>query len=103
MATKRPVVAVWVAGAVEGATAFAAPAPSPMPKARPAPRSIALPGAPPTGGVVMDFIAYDRAHGRLWVPAGNTGSVDVIDVATDKVTRVEGFATKEVERNGRKR
>jgi DNA-binding beta-propeller fold protein YncE len=72
-------------------------------KAQPAPRSIALPGAPPAGGVVMDFIAYDRAHGRVWVPAGNTGSVDVIDVATDKVTRIEGFATKEVERDGRKR
>lgn len=51
----------------------------------------------------MDFIAYDRAHGRVWVPAGNTGSVDVIDVATDEVTRIEGFATKEIERDGRKR
>jgi DNA-binding beta-propeller fold protein YncE len=52
---------------------------------------------------VMDFIAYDPALGRVWVPAGDTGSVDVIEVATEKVTRLEGFATKEVERNGRKR
>jgi DNA-binding beta-propeller fold protein YncE len=51
----------------------------------------------------MDFIAYDRAHDRVWVPAGNTGSVDVIDVATDNVTRIEGFTTKDVERDGRKR
>ena len=67
-----------------------------------APKSIALPGAPATG-VGMDFIAYDQAHGRVWVPAGNTGSVDVIATATGKLTRIEGFATKEVERNGTKR
>jgi DNA-binding beta-propeller fold protein YncE len=83
-------------------TAWSAPASPPPPSSRPAPRQIALPGAPATG-VVMDFIAYDRAHHRLWVPAGDTGSVDVIDIATDKVSRVQGFATKEVERNGRKR
>jgi DNA-binding beta-propeller fold protein YncE len=79
--------------------AVAGPA-SPEP-ATPA-RSIALPGAPATG-VGMDFIAYDAAHGRVWVPAGNTASVDVIDVATDAVTRIAGFATREVERNGTKR
>src|SRR5262245_66321801 len=63
---------------------------------------IALPGAP-AGGVFMDFVAYDRSRHRVWVPAGNTGSVDVIDAATAKVTRIEGFPTKEVERNGNKR
>jgi DNA-binding beta-propeller fold protein YncE len=39
----------------------------------------------------MDYIAYDRAHHRVWVPAGNTGSVDVVDVKDDQVTRVEGL------------
>ena len=63
-----------------------------MPKAV---RSIPLPGAPSTG-VAMDFIAYDQAHARVWVPAGNTGSVDVIDTASGKVTRIEGFPTAEV-------
>jgi DNA-binding beta-propeller fold protein YncE len=87
-------------GAMACATVWAAP---PASKARPAPRSIVLPGAPRLGGIFMDFIGYDRAHGRLWVPAGNTGSVDVIEVASDKITRIEGFATKEVERDGRKR
>jgi len=102
MSTKRrAVVAAAVAGLVS-ATAWSAPPSPPAPASRPAPRQIALPGAPATG-VVMDFIAYDPAHHRLWVPAGDTGSVDVIDVATDKVSRVEGFATKETERNGRKR
>jgi DNA-binding beta-propeller fold protein YncE len=64
--------------------------------------SVALPGAP-AGGVAMDYIAYDRAHHRVWVPAGNTGSVDVVDVRDDHVTRVEGFPTSELERNGTKR
>lgn len=66
-------------------------------------RAIALPGAPPTGGVVMDYLAYDRARRRVWVPAGNTGSVDVIDVDSGNVQQVGGFVTKEMERNGRKR
>jgi DNA-binding beta-propeller fold protein YncE len=51
----------------------------------------------------MDYIAYDREHHRVWVPAGNTGSVDVVDAQTGDVTRIEGFATAEIERNGRKR
>ena len=64
--------------------------------------SIALPGAP-SSGVFMDYIAYDQAHHRVWVPAGNTGSVDVVDVTNDRVTRVEGFPTAEIERGGTKR
>jgi hypothetical protein len=65
-------------------------------------QSIALPGAP-EGGVFMDYIAYDRAHRRVWVPAGNTGKVDVVEVATGQVSPIEGFPTAELERNGRKR
>jgi DNA-binding beta-propeller fold protein YncE len=59
---------------------------------------IALPGGPPVG---MDFIAYDAATGRLWVPAGNTGNVDVIDTATRKITTIGGFATAASPRPGR--
>src|SRR3989442_1749270 len=65
-------------------------------------QSIALPGAP-ADGVFMDYIAYDRAHRRVWVPAGNTGRVDVIDVGSGKVTEVGGFPTQEMERRGKKR
>ncbi|HXY41641.1 MAG TPA: hypothetical protein VEQ10_18330 [Vicinamibacteria bacterium] len=64
---------------------------------------LALPGAPPSGGVFMDYIAYDRQQRRVWVPAGNTGSVDVVDAASEKITRVEGFPTAEFERGGTKR
>jgi DNA-binding beta-propeller fold protein YncE len=102
MSMKRRIAGAGAMASLVCATAWSAPPAPPPPSARPAPRQIALPGAAATG-VVMDFIAYDAAHRRLWVPAGDTGSVDVIDLATDKVSRVQGFATKEVERNGRKR
>jgi DNA-binding beta-propeller fold protein YncE len=55
---------------------------------------------PPAAPVVMDYLAYDAAQKRLWVPAGNTGNVDVID-ASGKVTPVAGFATAPSSRPGR--
>jgi DNA-binding beta-propeller fold protein YncE len=70
--------------------------------AGPTAKKIDLPGAP-AGGVVMDYLAYDRAHRRVWVPAGNTGSVDVIDVDSGQVHQLSGFVTAEIERKGRKR
>src|SRR5438128_4401014 len=63
-------------------------------------KPISLPGA--TGAVALDYFAYDRATGKLWVPASNTGSVDVIDEATDAVSQVSEFQTGEIERRGRK-
>ena len=42
----------------------------------------------------MDYLAVRRRHtAAIWVPAGNTGNVDVVDVATGKVTPVGGFPT----------
>ena len=63
-------------------------------------KPISLPGA--TGAVALDYFAYDRVTGKLWVPASNTGSVDVIDDKTDAVSQVAGFQTGEVELRGRK-
>lgn len=65
-------------------------------------RAIALPDAP-ADGVFMDYLAYDRAHHRVWVPAGNTGKVDVVEVPSGAIAQVDGFPTKEMERKGRKR
>ena len=53
---------------------------------------IPLPGA--QGVVSLDYLAAERASGRVWIPAGNTGSVDVLDVGSRKVTRIEGFTTR---------
>ncbi len=63
---------------------------------------LALPGAPPDG-VFLDYLAVDRARGRVWVPAGGTGNVDVIDTKTHEVRPIDKFPTAEVERGGRKR
>ena len=62
--------------------------------------AIGLTGGPP---VTMDYLAYDPATNRIWVPAGNTGQVDVVDVGTGKVTAIGGFATAPARRPGRPR
>ncbi|MEO6953392.1 MAG: hypothetical protein ABI321_16445 [Polyangia bacterium] len=64
--------------------------------------TIALPGAP-ADGILMDFLLYDPRTKTVWIPAGNSGSVDVLDTRTDKLTRIEGFPTKEIDRHGTKR
>jgi DNA-binding beta-propeller fold protein YncE len=63
-------------------------------------KPIPLPGS--SGVVRLDYFAYDRSTGQLWVPASNTASVDVIDENSDAVSQVTGFKTGEVELRGRK-
>jgi DNA-binding beta-propeller fold protein YncE len=63
-----------------------------------APNSIALPGGPPVG---MDYLAYDATHHRIWVPAGNTGNVDVVDTVIGLVTPIGGFVTRPSTRSDR--
>ena len=62
---------------------------------------ISLPGA--NGLVVLDYFAYDPASARLWVPAGNMGSVDVIDTNTSQVSQVGGFPVAQVQFKGKMR
>jgi DNA-binding beta-propeller fold protein YncE len=62
---------------------------------------LALPGATPP--VSLDYLAYDHANERVWVPVGDTGSADVLDVANGRFTRVDGFKTGEREVRGKKR
>ena len=66
-----------------------------------APREFALPGA--SGPVTVDFIAYERDRDRVWIPVGETGSVDVFDIASTRLRAVDGFKTQEREVRGRKR
>jgi DNA-binding beta-propeller fold protein YncE len=53
-----------------------------------------------TGDVSMDYIAFDPTTNSLWVPGGNTGAVDVVDVATGKVRQIQGQPTAEVQARG---
>src|SRR5262249_30647881 len=64
-------------------------------------KPLPLPGA--HGLVMLDYFAYDRDSRLLWVPAANTGSVDVIDTTTDQIRRIEGFAVAQVEFRGKSR
>jgi DNA-binding beta-propeller fold protein YncE len=41
----------------------------------------------------MDYLAFDAASGRVWVPAGNTGRIDVLDTKSGKLESIEGVAT----------
>src|SRR5207244_4327184 len=63
-------------------------------------QALSLPGA--HGVVTLDYFAYDRLRARLWVPAGNTASVDVIDGKTDQITRIQGFHTAGVSLRGKR-
>lgn len=65
-------------------------------------RRIALPGAS-AAGVSLDYLAYDHAHRRVWIPAGETGTVVALDAADAHLGVIPGFPTAEVERNGVKR
>src|SRR5881409_1230508 len=56
---------------------------------------ISLPGA--SGVVALDYFAYDRATGKVWVPASNTGSVDVIDEKSDAVSQRSEEHTSELQ------
>lgn len=52
---------------------------------------------------MLDYLAIDRVGHRVWVPAGGTGNVDVIDTETQELRAIEKFPTAEVERGGKKR
>jgi DNA-binding beta-propeller fold protein YncE len=62
---------------------------------------VPLPGA--TAPAALDYIAFEAAHSRVWLPVGNTGSADVYDTAAGTFARVDGFKTAEKEFKGKKR
>jgi hypothetical protein len=64
-------------------------------------RAVALPGVSPPA--FLDYIAWEAARARVWVPVANTGSVDVLSTADNTFARVDGFKTAEREIRGKKR
>ena len=61
-----------------------------------------VPGAT-EAGIYMDYIAFDPATHSVWVPAGNTGAVAVVDAASGGVRQIDGFPTAEMGTGERKR
>ncbi len=92
----EPVANAHVPSAVD-----AGAAPAPAGPVQLTAKALPLPGA--TAPVSVDYLAIDRARGRVWVPVGDTGSVDVLDLATSAFSRVDGFKTGEREIRGKKR
>jgi DNA-binding beta-propeller fold protein YncE len=80
----------------------ASPSGPPRAQAPAATSVIPLPGGGPDG-VLMDYLLFDPRTNAVWVPAGNTGSVDVLDAASGRLARITGFPTRELERHGRRR
>ncbi len=62
---------------------------------------MALPGA--KAPITLDLVAYDRSAGRVWVPVGDTASVDVFEIAAGIFKRVDGFKAIVREVRGQKR
>jgi DNA-binding beta-propeller fold protein YncE len=65
-------------------------------------RSQVLPGASPAG-ISMDYIAFDPSTRSVWVPAGNTGMVVVVDSTDGSLRTITGFSTAEMGTGDRKR
>jgi hypothetical protein len=58
-----------------------------------APTTIQLPGG--EGGIGLDDLRYSPSLGKLLVPGGRTGKLDLVDPVSGAVTSIEGFAAKE--------
>ncbi|HXN42225.1 MAG TPA: SgcJ/EcaC family oxidoreductase [Myxococcaceae bacterium] len=63
-----------------------------IPKLRLVSRRIPIPGAEGKP-VALDYLAADRDSGRIWIPAGNTGGVMLINAETGAVSNLDGFPT----------
>lgn len=73
-----------------------------------APPSLTVSGLPlldGKGDAGFDYIAYERARDRIWLPyvRGDAGYVDVFDVQKHAFSRVATMKTTAVEKDGKKR
>jgi DNA-binding beta-propeller fold protein YncE len=97
-----PVAPVSSASATSDAVPPAEAGPSTAPgPVRLTGKPLPLPGA--SGPAFLDYLVYEHAHERVWVPVGSTGSVDVLDIASQTFSRIDGFKTAEREMRGKKR
>ncbi len=67
-------------------------APAPAPAAAPTVTGIGLPGG--SAGIGFDDLGFAAPLGRVLVPAGRTGNLDLIDPATHRITPLSGFSSQ---------
>src|SRR5262249_10515541 len=97
---KRSIVLVMSVAAVGfGAISLSAKAQNNRPPSSYTVRTLSLPDQG-SGDVSMDYIAIDSATNSLWVPGGNTGAVDVVDLGTGNVRQIPEFPTAQVQARG---
>src|SRR5215216_1528187 len=58
------------------------------------PTPVSLPDG--SGGIGFDDLGYDAQLGRVLVPAGRTGNLDLIDPTTLNVTTIAGFSSQDL-------
>jgi DNA-binding beta-propeller fold protein YncE len=95
--TVSPSEGIADAGTAASASAAGTP-PSPIKLTA---KAIALPGI--SGHAALDYLVFESSRGRIWVPVGDTGSVDVFDPASAQFTRIDGFKSAERDMHGKKR
>ncbi len=61
-------------------------------QAPPTPVAIAMPGG--EAGIGFDDLAYSTRLGKLLVPAGRTGMIDLVDLETGSVVSIPGFTAR---------
>ena len=70
------------------------PALAARPAAGPSPEvaAIAMPGG--EAGIGFDDLVFSSTLGKLLVPAGRTGMLDLVDLSTGKVASIPGFTVR---------
>jgi hypothetical protein len=76
--------------------------PTSPPTSTPRLSRIALPGAG-SDAVSLDYLMFDAHTNTVWIPAANTGAVDVVDTSTRQVHQIDGFPTRAVQHDGKTR
>jgi DNA-binding beta-propeller fold protein YncE len=104
-AIARIVTGSLVLGACNSHQTTPPAAPAPLGVVPPASELVAkaypIPGT--SGPVSLDYIVTEAGTNRIWIPVGNTGSVDVFNPTTGGFDVVLGFKTAERESHGRSR
>ena len=86
------VVLLALAAAPGGAGQPSAPAPRPAGAAVLKTLPVPLPGG--EGGIGFDDLGFAPALGKLLVPAGRTGNLDLIDPASRQIVPIAGFSSQ---------
>jgi len=65
------------------------------PQSATTPSVVALNPPEGSGGIGFDDLRFDPTLGKLLVPAGRTGKVDLVDPSTQAVTPIAGFSSQQ--------